>query len=83
MFGDDPDPTVMTERVGFGTGVGRAREGVLCIAERLKRPDNKRTVGLERDNEGNREKRELRTDHEFKKTCGCNADDVMMNATNK
>ena len=36
-----------------------------------------------RDNEGNREKRELRTDHEFKKTCGCNAYDAMMNATNK
>ena len=53
------------------------------FAERLKRSDNKRTVGLERDNEGNREKRELRMDHEFKKTCGCNAYDVMMNAANK
>ena len=34
MFGDDPDPMVMTERVGFGTGFGRAREGVLCIVQR-------------------------------------------------
>ena len=34
MFGDDPDPTVMTERVGFGTGFGRARKGVLCIVQR-------------------------------------------------
>ena len=34
-------------------------------AERLRRSDNKRTVGLERDNEGNREKRELLTDASF------------------
>ena len=34
MFGDDPDPTVMTERVRFGTGFERAREGVLCIVQR-------------------------------------------------
>ena len=52
-------------------------------AERLKWSDNKRTVGLERDNEGNREKRELRTDVSFLKTCGCNADNAMMNATDK
>ena len=26
MFGDDPDPTVATVRVGFGTAIGRARE---------------------------------------------------------
>ena len=26
MFGDDPDPTVTTVRVGFGTTFGRARE---------------------------------------------------------
>ena len=47
-------------------------------AERLKRSDNKRTVGLERDKEGNREKRELRTDASFMKTCRCNAHDDMM-----
>ena len=52
-------------------------------AERFKWPNNKRTVGLERGNEGNREKRELRTDANFMKTCKCNADDAMMNATNK
>ena len=28
MFGDDPDTTVATVRVGFGTTFGRAREGV-------------------------------------------------------
>ena len=27
MFGDDPDPTVTTERVGFGEVLGRAQEG--------------------------------------------------------
>ena len=26
MFGDDPDPTVTTARVGSGTAFGRARE---------------------------------------------------------
>ena len=26
MFGDDPNPTVTTARVGFGTAFGRARE---------------------------------------------------------
>ena len=32
MFGDDPDPTVTTVRVGFGTTFGRALEGfdALC-----------------------------------------------------
>ena len=45
-----------------------------------KEEGNENPVGLERGNGGNREKRELRTDHEFKKICGCNADDVMMNA---
>ena len=27
MFGDDPDPTVATARVRFGTTAGRTREG--------------------------------------------------------
>ena len=40
------------------------------FVERLKRSDNKRTVGLEKDNEGNREKWELRTDASFLKNDG-------------
>ena len=47
-------------------------------AERSKWPDNKRTVGLERGNEGNMDKRELRMDGSFKKTCGCDMHDDMM-----
>ena len=35
MFGDDPDPMVMTERVGFGEVFGRVQEGVDGCAERL------------------------------------------------
>ena len=35
MFGADLNPTVTTERVGFGSGFGRAREGVLCIVQRV------------------------------------------------
>ena len=27
MFGDDPDPSVMTEQFGFGAVFGRAQEG--------------------------------------------------------
>ena len=30
MFGDDPDPTVMTEWVGFGEVFGRARGSENC-----------------------------------------------------
>ena len=55
MLGDDPDPTVTIVRFGFGE-VSDAREGSKHCAERFKWPDNKRTVGLERGNEGNRVK---------------------------
>ena len=44
MFGDDQDPTVITERVGFRAGFGRAREGAASWQERLG--------GHETDNEG-------------------------------
>jgi hypothetical protein len=40
-------------------------------------------VGLKMVNDDNGEKREPRTDASFMKTCGCNAHDAMMNATNK
>ena len=33
MFGDDPDTTVVTVRVGFGTAFGRAR-GLMHYAKR-------------------------------------------------
>ena len=35
MFGDDPDTTVMTARVGSGTIFGRAREGLVHCEERV------------------------------------------------
>ena len=35
MFGDDLNPTVMTERVRFGVGFGHTQEGVDGCAERL------------------------------------------------
>ena len=34
MFGDDPDPTVTTARVGSGTAFGRVREGPMHCAKR-------------------------------------------------
>ena len=40
MLGDDPDPTVTTNRVGYGT-TSDAREGVGGCAERVKRSDKR------------------------------------------
>ena len=34
MFGDDPDTTVTTVRVGSGSAFGRAREEVRCTVQR-------------------------------------------------
>ena len=51
MLGDELNPTVMTEQVGFGE-VSDAREGSVHCAERAKRSDNKRTVGLRNVNGG-------------------------------
>ena len=36
MFRDDPDPTVMTARVGSGTTFGRAREEVCGLERELR-----------------------------------------------
>ena len=40
MLGDDPDPSVTTDRFGF-EAVSDARKGVDGCAERVKRPDDK------------------------------------------
>ena len=42
MFGDELNPTVMTEQVRFGE-VSDARKGSVHYLERVKRSDNKRT----------------------------------------
>ena len=36
MFGDDPDPTVTTVRVGSGTAFGRAREEVRGLTREFR-----------------------------------------------
>ena len=36
MFGDDPNPTVTTVRVGFGTTFGHAREEVRGLTRELR-----------------------------------------------
>ena len=90
MFGDDPDPTVMTERVGFGGFHTRTRGG-LCAVQRNKAIACKWVVGLRTINEDKRSgnlsietKRESATmnDCSFKNNDGneyrCNADDAMM-----
>ena len=80
MFGDDSDPTVTTERVGFGTTFGRAHEGVCGCAERLGGlTRGKRKHGWSRN--GQRKQggtRQLRAETGFMKTYGCDAHDAMM-----
>ena len=51
MLGDDPDPTVMTDRFGFGQ-VSDMGEGSMHGAKRFKWSDNKRMVGLGTVNKG-------------------------------
>ena len=48
MFGDDPDPTVTTARVGSGTAFGRAREEGRGLTRevRLGLADCEERVGL-------------------------------------
>ena len=53
-------------------------KGFSALCREAQTVEQQKNGWSRRDNEGNREKRELRTDHEFKKTCGCNADDAMM-----
>ena len=45
MLGDELNPMVMTKQIGFAE-VSDAREGSVHCAERAKRSDNKRMVGL-------------------------------------
>ena len=52
MFGDDPDPMVMTARVRFGTASDAHARG-LSTEQEIKRPykrDSKTRVGLGTDN---------------------------------
>ena len=53
MLGDDPNPTVMTVRVGFGE-VSGAREGFAGYAERLgsQARGRQNLAGLGTDNKG-------------------------------
>mgnify|MGYP005848800727 CR=1 FL=1 len=43
MFGDDSDPTVTTERVGFGTTFGRTHEGGLWLCREVRWFDKRET----------------------------------------
>ena len=82
MFGDDSDPTVMTERVGFGTTFGHAHEGVCGCAERLgglTRGNRKTRLVSERSMNATEisEERQLRADASLRKQCRYNAHDAM------
>ena len=52
MLGDEPAPSVMTARVGFGEVSDAHARGSVHCAERAKRSYNKRTVGLRNINGG-------------------------------
>ena len=63
MFGDDPDPTVTTTRVGFGTNFGRARGGDALCKEGLRfKQEGKRRTRLV--SEGSTEARGERGNYE-------------------
>ena len=52
MFGDDPDPSVVTVRFGFGEVSGEQARG-RALSKEIKRPDkrdSKNPVGLRTDN---------------------------------
>ena len=78
MFGDDPNPMVMTGRFGFGA-VSDVRKGVGGCAERLGGlTRGKHKHGWSRN--GQRKQgvtRQLRADTGFMKTYGCDAHDAM------
>ena len=82
MFGDDSDPLVMTERVGFGTTSGRARGGQCTMQRGSNGRTTKERLDRERSTE-TRKKRQLSTGASFLENMQCNAHDDMMNATNK
>ena len=70
MLGDDLNATVMTERVGFGTGFVRAREGVLCTVHRdsgLARGKNEEQAWSRNGQRKQGGTRQLRADASFQK----------------
>ena len=78
MLGDDPDPLVMTERVGFGTTSGVAREGVSALCREGQMVGQQKNGWTEKGQRRQGGTRQLRTDANFMKTCRCNAHDDMM-----
>ena len=80
MFGDDPDPTVMKVRFGFGTNFGRARGGDALCKEGLRfKQEGKRRTRLV--SEGSAEAsgaRPLRGDASFKTWRQRSADAMQM-----
>ena len=58
MFGDDLDPTVTTDRFGFGQ-VSDTGEGSMHGAKRFEWSDNKRTVGLRKVKEARKKRQQL------------------------
>ena len=58
MFGDDPNPTVTTERFGFGAVFRRVQEGVGELAGEVRRSDkrdskNPVVLGTVKEGKGN------------------------------
>ena len=88
MFGDDLNPTVMTERVRSGQVSGVHARGLEHFTQRLRfRQEGKTknkvglgTVNKSKGERGNYERMHVlktMTVTRFMKTCGCNADDAM------
>ena len=78
MLGDDPDPTVTTNRVGYGTTFGRAGgdRGLTREVSWFDKREPKTRLVSERSTKA-RGTRQLRADTGFMKTYGCDAHDAM------
>ena len=90
MFGDDPNPTVTTNRVGYGTTFGRAGGDYALRKEGLDGHGQEGSEKYDRPetvNESKGRARQLLGDASLKTMtateCRCNANYAMMNATHK
>ena len=89
MIGDDPNPTVTTNLVGYGTTFGRAGgdRGLTREVSWFDKREPKTRLVSERSTKTRGERGNYERMQNFQNMrateCRCNANDDMMNATNK
>ena len=85
MFGDDSDPTVMSERVGSGRSFGHVREGAASWQERLGghgQEGSENPIGLGTVNESKGNAATMNGCKFYENKCRCKAHDAMMKCNN-